>query len=126
MLAWGNAIVRTIVKDVASYVRNITATLHLDGDVRTTSKKITTLPHTDPNLRSTHLVEYGHLITKEKLRKNDTLLNFVNTVSEKRHLAMVADAGIAELNIGDVIQFERKGYFRLDVVGFIKIRQEDK
>ena len=87
--------------------------LHLEGDFRKTKKKVTWLPTTP--LVETTLLDYDYIITKKKLEEEDDVKDFVTPVSEFRELAL-ADANISELKKGDIIQFERKGYYIFDGV----------
>ena len=117
LMDWGNAIVRSKTVNEAGVVTAIEMELHLDGDFRKTKKKITWLsqptgPHT---LLDATLLDYDYLITKKKLEENDDVKDFVTPVSEFREDA-VADANVAGLTKGDIIQFERKGYYIFDGV----------
>jgi glutamyl-tRNA synthetase len=59
------------------------------------------------------LLDYDYLITKKKLEETDNVGDFVTPVSEFREEAF-ADANVSTLTKGDIIQFERKGYFIFD------------
>ncbi|KAF1993491.1 glutamyl-tRNA synthetase [Amniculicola lignicola CBS 123094] len=120
LMNWGNAIVRKIshsINPLASphglkTVTGLELELHLQGDVKKTSKKVTWLS-TDQNLIPVELVEFDHLITKDKLEPEDTLEDFLNPKTELRTKTL-ADCNVAELKEDDIIQFDRKGYFRID------------
>jgi glutamyl-tRNA synthetase len=73
------------------------------------------------------LFDYDYLINKKKLEEDDNLADFVTATTEFKEDAL-ADANILTLKEGDIIQFERKGYYILDrfnkaenVAKFIKI-----
>ncbi|KAG7822380.1 hypothetical protein KL919_004730 [Ogataea angusta] len=107
---WGNVICDRVVRQ-DGVVKEIEATLHLDGDFRKTSKKLTWLAadkHVDVDL-----VDFDHLITKDKLDEGDNFEDFLTPQTEF-HTRAIADVNVQEMKVGDVIQFERKGYFRLD------------
>jgi glutamyl-tRNA synthetase len=89
--------------------------LHLEGDFKKTTKKITWLaqPTTAHPLIDATLIDYDYLITKKKLEENDDLKDFATPVTEFREAAF-ADANVRELKRGDIIQFERRGYYILD------------
>lgn len=112
---WGNAVVRSRTVDADGAVTAIEMDLKLDGDFRKTKKKITWLaqPTVDHSLADVTLLDYDYLITKKKLEENDELKDFVSPVSEFRSEAY-ADANVRELRKGDIIQFERKGYYIFD------------
>ncbi|KAF1954127.1 glutamyl-tRNA synthetase [Byssothecium circinans] len=120
LMNWGNAIVRNISHSInplakpagLKTVTGIELELHLQGDVKKTSKKVTWLS-TDQDLVPVELVEFDHLITKDKLEEGDDLDQFLNPKTESRYQAL-ADCNVAGLKVDDVFQFDRKGFFRLD------------
>lgn len=109
---WGNVIIKSIHK-LGDLVTAIEADLHLEGDFRKTSKKITWLGDTVDKVE-VKLADFDHLITKDKLEDGDNFEDFITPQSEFLSSAY-ADVNIRKLKRGDVVQFERKGYFRLDV-----------
>lgn len=119
LMNWGNAIVRQIEVDDAGAgqdqkVSRLTFELHLAGDVKKTAKKLTWL--TAPpaqKLTPVSLVDFDYLITKDKIEKDEELADFLTPQTEFR-TAAVADCNVARLKKGDVIQFDRKGFFIVD------------
>jgi hypothetical protein len=113
LMNWGNAYVRDIQRDVSLKVTFVSLDLNLTGDVRGT-KKITWLATTPSNLVLVDLVSFDYLITKDKLDlKKDVLEEFLAKDTEKRVQAF-ADCNVKDPQRGTVIQFDRKGYYRLD------------
>lgn len=108
---WGNIIVRKIHKE-GDIVKSIDADLHLEGDFRKTSKKVTWLADTADKVK-VELVDFDHLITKDKLEEGDNFEDFITPQTEF-HSHAYADTNVKSLKVGDIIQFERKGYFRVD------------
>ncbi|KAF8507309.1 glutamate-tRNA ligase [Hysterangium stoloniferum] len=120
LMDWGNAIVRSKTVSSSGAVEFLTADLNLDGDFRKTEKKITWLADpaaADPArpLVDVTLLDYDYLITKKKLEEEDDVANLVTPITEFRVEAW-ADPNVKDLIVGDIIQFERKGYYRLDSV----------
>ncbi|CAL1705363.1 unnamed protein product [Somion occarium] len=115
LMDWGNAIVRKKNLDDSGKVISIEVDLHLEGDFRKTKKKITWLAAPTPEhpLIDATLLDYDYLITKKKLEENDELKDFVTPETEFRE-EVYADANIVDLKKGDIIQFERKGYYIFD------------
>ncbi|KAH9930661.1 glutamate-tRNA ligase [Fomitopsis serialis] len=119
LMDWGNAIVRSKTTDANGVITALTMDLHLSGDFRKTKKKITWLP--DPSAHPAYalvdatLLDYDYLITKKKLEDEDDVKDFVTPQSEFREDAW-ADANVTDLQKGDIIQFERKGYYIYDGV----------
>ena len=112
---WGNAIVRSKIVDSSGIVVALTMDLNLAGDFRKTKKKITWLAQPNPPHSLVHvtLLDHDYLITKKKLEQEDNVADFVTPTSEFREEAF-ADASVTTLNKGDIIQFERKGYYIYD------------
>jgi glutamyl-tRNA synthetase len=109
---WGNAIIREIVtKD--DTVISIKADLNLEGDFKKTEKKITWIANVDESLTPCILTTFDHLITKDKLEEGDKIEDYVNHDSVSSVNAL-GDVNMKTLPLGSIIQFERKGYFRLD------------
>ncbi|KAG6883535.1 hypothetical protein C0993_005631 [Termitomyces sp. T159_Od127] len=115
LMDWGNAIVRSKTVDASGVVTAIEMELNLEGDFRKTKKKITWLSQsTSANpLAPVTLLDYDYLITKKKLEEGDDVADFITPVTEFREEA-VADANVKDLKKGDIIQFERKGYYIYD------------
>ncbi|QFZ29007.1 putative glutamate-tRNA synthetase [Clavispora lusitaniae] len=108
---WGNVIIKKIHKE-GDIVKSIDAELHLEGDFRKTEKKVTWLADT-PDKVKVKLVDFDHLITKDKLEEGDNFEDFITPETEFPSQA-IADVNVRSLKKGDIIQFERKGYFRVD------------
>ncbi|GEQ67173.1 hypothetical protein JCM33374_g836 [Metschnikowia sp. JCM 33374] len=108
---WGNVIIKKITKE-GDIVKSIDGELHLEGDFRKTEKKVTWLADTDDKT-VVELVDFDHLITKDKLEETDNFEDFITPVTEFKGEAF-ADINVKSLKKGDVIQFERKGYYKVD------------
>lgn len=63
------------------------------------------------------LVEFDHLITKKKLEETDNFLEVLNPCTRWESLA-IGDANMRNLKRGEILQLERKGYFRCDLPYF--------
>lgn len=111
---WGNAFIRAIHKNAEGIVTGVDADLHLEGDFKKTKKKLTWLAD-GSELVKVELMDYDYLITKKKVEEEDELADLLTPVTEFKTEAS-ADGNVAELNKGDIIQFERKGYYIVDAV----------
>ncbi|KAK2952806.1 putative Glutamate--tRNA ligase [Blattamonas nauphoetae] len=113
LMGWGNVIVDTIAKE-GDKVKAITAHLHLEGDFKKTALKLTWLAYNDPaSLHVAKMMCFDNMLTKAKLEENDTFEEFVNRDSVfgcDCYIEPAAKDGVE----GDIVQFERKGYFFLD------------
>ncbi|PPJ57316.1 hypothetical protein CBER1_07931 [Cercospora berteroae] len=122
LMNWGNAIVRkkkytlnplNLVKSEENKtVSELELELHLQGDVKKTSKKVTWLS-TDQELVPLAMYDFDYLIKKDKLEEEDDFEKSLNPETEFKTEAL-ADCNVAELKEDDIVQFDRKGYFRID------------
>jgi glutamyl/glutaminyl-tRNA synthetase len=110
LMDWGNAIMTKIHRDESGAVTHIDGKLHLAGDFKTTEYKLTWLPALPEQLIDVKLVEFGNLLNKKALAKEDNFVDFVNkdTVFETECLG---DPNLRNLQKGDRIQLERRGYY---------------
>lgn len=114
VMNWGNAIVRKIDTDSSSgIVTGLELELHLEGDFKKTEKKVTWLSTKGQELIPVELVDFDYLLNKDSMQEEDSLEDVLTPKTEFREDA-VADFNVAELKEGDIIQFDRKGYYRLD------------
>lgn len=110
---WGNAIIQTIHKDSdGKTVTGIDAKLHLEGDFKKTEKKLSWLADTKDAIEC-DLVDFDHLINKDKIEEGENFEDYLTPQTEF-HRKAYGDMALSELVEGDIIQFERKGYYRLD------------
>ncbi|KAI9747581.1 MAG: S-adenosyl-L-homocysteine hydrolase [Chaenotheca gracillima] len=112
LMNWGNAFVREI-SSCQSTVSHLNLELNLQGDVKTTKKKVTWLSKDGQLLTPVELVDFDFVITKDKLGKTEDPQEFLNPITEYRAQAW-ADCNVAGLQEGDIIQLERKGFHRVD------------
>ncbi len=111
LMNWGNAIVRKIVG--SDPITNIELELHLEGDVKKMDKKVTWLSTDGQELIKAEVWEFDHLFTKDKFEEDDNWEDFVNKESAIMN-EQLCDANVADLKEGDIVQLERKGYYRVD------------
>jgi glutamyl-tRNA synthetase len=120
LMDWGNAIVKSKTVSPDGEVTEIHMELHLEGDFRKTKKKITWLSQpysegtTKHDLVSVTLLDYDYLITKKKLEEGDELSDFVTPNTEFKEEAWADANVVTQLKKGDIMQFERKGYYIVD------------
>ncbi|PNS21153.1 glutamate-tRNA ligase [Sphaceloma murrayae] len=112
LMNWGNAFVRNIQKGPDGKVSGLDVELHLKGDVKTTKKKITWLSP-DQELQDVWLYDFDYLLMKDKLEDDDDFDAFLNKNTEKK-VKCLTDVNVKGLKEDDIIQFDRKGFFRCD------------
>ncbi|ORY72164.1 glutamyl-tRNA synthetase [Pseudomassariella vexata] len=113
LMQWGNAFVRDLPAESADPIPSVTCELNLKGDVRSTNKKVTWLSTQGQNLVKAELWEFDYLITKDKLEEEDELEKFLNPSTATMEEAF-CDEGVGSLKKDDIIQLERRGYYRVD------------
>ena len=115
LMNWGNAFVREIEHSPTDpeRVQKLTLDLNLAGDVKKTEKKVTWLSTKAQTLVPVTMVDFDFLITKDKIEEDDNVEEFLTKQTEFKSEGL-ADENVIALKAGDIIQFERKGWFRID------------
>jgi len=114
----GNAIVRDIdSKD--GVVNTISVELNLAGNVKKTKAKLTWLPNDPSQPASTPIpltfVDFDHLITVPKLLEGQDFKDFI-TPNSRVETPGIGQAVMAGLKVDQIIQVQRRGFFRVDSV----------
>ncbi|EAZ51461.1 glutamate--tRNA ligase, partial [Cryptosporidium parvum Iowa II] len=113
LMKWGNAIIQDISQIDKQPTGIFEGKLNLEGDFRSTKKKIHWLANLPSVLTKCILREYDHLINKRKPEDGDEIQDLVNTESLFETPAF-CDPLIKDLKSGDRLQLERRGYFIVD------------
>ncbi len=112
LMNWGNAFVRKITADANGIITHLELELNPQGDVKKTEKKVTWLAE-GPELVPVELVDFDYLLKKDSLSEDDVLEDVLNYNTETREAAL-ADSNCAQFKEGDIMQFDRKGFYRCD------------
>lgn len=83
-----------------------------NGDYRVAKRKISWLANVKNNIPVV-LMEFDNLISKDKLEEDDNFEDFINP-NTLASTDVVGDGALRTLAENDVIQLERRGYFRVD------------
>ena len=83
-----------------------------DGDVKAAKRKLSWLANTPENIPVV-LSEFDNLIIKEKLEEDDKFEDFINPDTQAE-TEVIGDAGLKTLKEHDIIQLERRGFYRVD------------
>jgi len=89
--------------------------IHLpDGNFKNAKRKLTWLASV-PEVTSFHvtLTEFDNLIEKEKLDDGDDFKNFINP-NTMAQSTVIGDMGLKGLQKDEIIQLERRGFYRVD------------
>lgn len=111
LMAWGNAFVRDIPS--GDVIPEMKFDLNLSGDFKATDKKITWLSAEGLKLVPAELWDFDYLLTKDKLEEEDEVEDFLNPDTSTMDLAW-CDENMATLKKDDIIQLERRGFYRVD------------
>lgn len=113
LMNWGNCFIDDIKVDESSGdVVALTGRLNPEGSVKETKLKLTWLADIPDNM-SLQLMYYDHIITKKKVEEGDKIEDLVNPNSKKQVMA-IGDSNCRNLQKGEILQLERKGYFIVD------------
>jgi len=112
LMRWGNVLVNSVDCDAAGAITGVSATLNEGGDVKSTKIKCCWIPDM-PGTVVAELHEFNNLITKAKLGEADKLEDYATPDSRVSTRALCEPAA-RSISGNDVIQLERRGYFRCD------------
>lgn len=108
---WKNVVIKS-KEEVDGRIRVVVELKPEDKDFKDTTKA-TFVSADDQFYVPVTIYEFGHLITKDSLKENDDVANFVNPNSRVKSEGY-AEKDIIQAKVGDFIQIERRGYFYVD------------
>uniref|UniRef100_W4VRQ8 Bifunctional glutamate/proline--tRNA ligase n=1 Tax=Corethrella appendiculata TaxID=1370023 RepID=W4VRQ8_9DIPT len=111
---WGNLMIKKINKNSAGKITSIDAALNLeDKDFKKTLKLtwLCELPQTE--FPPTVCVYFDHIVSKPVLGKDEDFKQFIGHETRK-DVQMLGDPELKKLKKGDIIQLQRRGYFKVD------------
>ena len=110
---WGNLLIKKIHKDGGKVV-SVDAETNLDNTDYKKTLKVTWLVDSDKApFTPTVCVSFDHLINKGVLGKDEDFKTFIGHET-RFETAMLGDDELKLLKKGDIIQFQRKGFFKVD------------
>lgn len=110
---WGNLKVDKIVKNSQGKIENINMSTNLQDTNFKKTLKVTWVPKRAENI-PVKAVHFDNIISKEVLEKEDDFKDFVNRDSRHEY-DLIGDEDIKNLKQDDMIQLQRRGYYRVDV-----------
>ena len=114
LLRWGNFFVDQIEKDgKTGKILGLVGRAHPEATNFSKTKKLSWLAAV-PDLVTCTLVEFDHLISKAKLNDDEDFKDFVNPNTRFESTAL-CDPCLREVKEGQIIQLERRGFYRCDV-----------
>lgn len=106
LMRWG------VVKITKVDGDNLTGEYIPDGDFKAAKRKISWMADVKETLPVT-LHEFDNLISKAKLEEDDNFKDHINP-NTLATTEVIGDAGLKNLQKNDIIQLERRGYYRVD------------
>uniref|UniRef100_A0A6B2E7J0 Bifunctional glutamate/proline--tRNA ligase n=1 Tax=Phlebotomus kandelakii TaxID=1109342 RepID=A0A6B2E7J0_9DIPT len=111
---WGNLLIKKINRDGGT-VTSIDASLNLDNKDYKKTVKLTWLAKLpDSDYPPTFCVYFEHIISKPVLGKEEDFKEYVNRKT-RTEVEMLGDPELKKVKVGDIIQLQRRGFFRVDV-----------
>ncbi|XP_031784893.1 bifunctional glutamate/proline--tRNA ligase [Nasonia vitripennis] len=119
---WGNLLIEKIRKENGKVIE-VDASLNLDNKDYKNTLKLTWIAADNPELVEKtpnattipcYTVYFDHIITKPVLGKDDDFKDFV-AKDTRREIEMVGEAELRRVKKGEIVQLQRKGFFRCDV-----------
>ncbi|RLN87464.1 hypothetical protein BBJ28_00019378 [Nothophytophthora sp. Chile5] len=113
LMRHGNIIIKKLNKAAdGKTITSVEAENYPEGDFKKTKLKVTWLADV-PDLVPITLVEFDHLLNKPKLEEGDDFHDFLTPVT-RAEMHAVGDHELRNAKVGQVVQLERRGYFRVD------------
>ncbi|KAJ1523501.1 hypothetical protein ONE63_001353 [Megalurothrips usitatus] len=110
---WGNLLIKKINRK-GGKIESVEADPNLDNKDFKKTLKITWLAETSKGpFTPTYCVYYDHIISKAVLAKDEDFKTYIPE-STRTEVPMVGDPELAALKVGDIIQLQRRGFFRVD------------
>ncbi|CAL7952238.1 unnamed protein product [Xylocopa violacea] len=118
---WGNILIKKIEKE-NGVTKQITAQLNLENKDYKNTLKITWLSVSSDksnsvskaNLIPCYAVYFDHIISKPVLGKDDDYKDFI-AKDTRMEVQMLGEVELKRVKKGEIIQLQRKGFFRCDV-----------
>ncbi|CAI5721216.1 unnamed protein product [Hyaloperonospora brassicae] len=113
LMRHGNIIIKKVNKAADGTIASVEAENFPEGDFTKTKLKVTWLADV-PDLVPLVLVEFDHLLNKAKLEEDDNFQDYL-TETTRAEMHALGDHELRNIKQGQVVQLERRGYFRVDV-----------
>lgn len=108
LIHWGVVKITSVSADLKSFEGE-----HIpNGDVRAAKRKLTWVAKVPENTPA-RLFEFDNLVSKDKIEEDDKFEDFINP-NTLAVTSIIGDSGLKSLQQNEVIQLERRGYFRVE------------
>ncbi|XP_037046618.1 bifunctional glutamate/proline--tRNA ligase [Bradysia coprophila] len=109
---WGNLLINKINRKDGKIV-SIDASLKLDNKDFKKTVKLTWLCETTDEFTPTYCVFFEHIISKAVLGRDEDFKNYIGHQT-RTEVEMIGDPELRKCKKGDIIQLQRRGYFKVD------------
>ncbi|XP_017113713.1 bifunctional glutamate/proline--tRNA ligase isoform X1 [Drosophila elegans] len=112
---WGNILIKKVNKDASGTITSVDATLNLDNKDFKKTLKLTWLAVEDDASAypPTFCVYFDNIISKAVLGKDEDFKQFIGHKT-RDEVAMLGDPELKKCKKGDIIQLQRRGFFKVD------------
>ncbi|KAH8337466.1 hypothetical protein KR059_010928 [Drosophila kikkawai] len=112
---WGNILIKKIHKDTAGNITSVDAALNLDNKDFKKTLKLTWLAVEDDASAypPTFCVYFDNIISKAVLGKDEDFKQYIGHKT-RDEVAMLGDPELKKCKKGDIIQLQRRGFFKVD------------
>ncbi|KAG5868157.1 hypothetical protein JTB14_017350 [Gonioctena quinquepunctata] len=111
---WGNLMIKKINRKNGK-VTNVEAEPNLENKDYKKTLKLTWLAEVEKvSFTPTYCVYFDHLLNKPVLGKDEDFKQYIGHETRKE-VEMLGDPELRKLKAGDIIQLQRRGFFRVDV-----------
>ncbi|KAL0852601.1 hypothetical protein ABMA27_016953 [Loxostege sticticalis] len=112
---YGNVMINKIHKASDGTVTSIDATPALDNKDYKKTLKLTWLADSKQSpMVETYCVYFDHIISKPLLGKDEDFKQYIGHQT-RWEIPMLGEPELSKLKVGDIIQLQRRGFFRVDV-----------
>jgi len=113
---WGNILIKKVNKDASGNITSVDAALNLENkDFKKTLKLTWLAVEDDPSAYPpTFCVYFDNIISKAVLGKDEDFKQFIGHKT-RDEVPMLGDPELKKCKKGDIIQLQRRGFFKVDV-----------
>ncbi|XP_054737375.1 bifunctional glutamate/proline--tRNA ligase [Anastrepha obliqua] len=113
---WGNLLIKKVHKDNSGKITGVDASLNLDDKNFKKTLKLTWLAEEDDESTypPTFCVYFDNIIGKAVLGKDENFKNYIGHTT-REEVKMLGDPELKKCKKGDIIQLQRRGFFKVDV-----------
>lgn len=111
---WGNLMIKKINKNADGVIASVDAETNLDNKDYKKTMKLTWLCKQDPSVYPpTYCVYFENIISKAVLGKDEDFKKFIGHET-RSEVQMLGDPELKNCKKGDIIQLQRRGFFKVD------------